>query len=196
MRSRPLPSPQGRSASSAAPSMAPHTLLIDRGERISPSISLAWPRIRSVIAHQWELELADLAWICRCPPEAITISRCGPIHIAHGGLWARARELESLRWALVDPLVISGTAMAIRPDHERPGCWRALTSWEASNALLVLQARSEPITQPCCCRWSRLRMQLSGPWLSRISRAATTAERERILCSYAQQRQRQRLSCA
>ena len=117
--------------------MAPHTLLIERQEATAPVQGgrVAWPRIKRVIAHQWELGRPELAWLCFCPPEAVRITRVGPVHLAHGGDWAYGRELESLRWKLLYPIPLSirGKAVAVGPDLERPCCWRALSEWEATN---------------------------------------------------------------
>ncbi len=166
--------------------MAPHTLLIDRGEAVSGGVPVAWPWIRSVIAHRWDLSTADLAWLCHCPIEAVVISRVGPVHIAHGGAWARVRELESLSWSLVEPVSISGKALAIRPDHENGG-WRALTSWEAGNAERVLRGHGGEITQPTSRCWERLEQQLSGERLARYV-SATWRERLEILRTFAVER--------
>ncbi|MFO7630842.1 MAG: hypothetical protein R6W06_15295, partial [Prochlorococcaceae cyanobacterium] len=157
----PLHSPQGRSASSAAPAMAPHILLIDRGESVVSGALISWPRIRSVIAHQWEMSAEMLIWLCHCPPEALTISRLGPIHIAHGGSWAQSQELESLRWGYLDRPLIHGKAVGIRPDPCNGG-WRALSSWEASNAQRVLSEHGSPITQRSCRIWERFGWQWMG----------------------------------
>ncbi|MGL6133568.1 MAG: hypothetical protein ACRC1L_05205 [Prochlorococcaceae cyanobacterium] len=170
--------------------MAPHTLLIDREEAHCGGVHLAWPRIKRVIAHQWELGRPEMAWLCFCPPEAVRISRVGPIHLAHGGEWARCRELESLCWdlpPLQGTLRIRGKAIALRPDFERPGRWRALTEREAINAERVLPAYAPVLTQPCSDRWSGLLREISGEPLMRIGHAST-AGRERILLDYAQRR--------
>jgi hypothetical protein len=139
-------------AASAVPSMAPHTLLIERQESSAPVPGgrCAWSRIQQVIAHQWELGLPELGWLCFCPPEEIRLNRIGPIHLAHAREWAIGRELESLRWKLLYPAPISirGKAVAVRPDQDRLGGWRALTWWEAINAHRVLRAYSLPLTQP------------------------------------------------
>lgn len=138
--------------------MAPHTLLIDREEGPAPVPGgrIAWPRIKRVIAHQWELGLADLGWLCLCPPREVRFSRIGPVYLAHAREWAYGQELESLRWKLLypSPVSIRGKAVAVRHDRDRRGSWRALTQWEAINAEQVLRAYSLPLTQPSSCCWS------------------------------------------
>lgn len=141
--------------------MAPHILLIDRGESVVSGALISWPRIRSVIAHQWEMSAEMLIWLCHCPPEALTISRLGPIHIAHGGSWAQSQELESLRWGYLDRPLIHGKAVGIRPDPCNGG-WRALSSWEASNAQRVFSEHGSPITQRSCRIWERFGWQWMG----------------------------------
>jgi hypothetical protein len=167
--------------------MAPHTLLIDRGEGHSAGVHIAWPRIKKVIAHQWELGTAEMAWLCFCPLEAVRISQVGPVHLAHGSEWAESRELESLRWKLLypAPLAIRGKAIAVRPDHTRPGGWRALTEWEASNAEQVLRAYSEKLTPSTSDRWQGLLWRIHGQWARRFL-LASPQEREKILAAFAQ----------
>jgi hypothetical protein len=169
--------------------MAPHTLLIDRDESTAPAAGgrVAWPRIKRVIAHQWEMGRLDLAWLCFCPPEAVRITRVGPVYLAHGGDWAYGRELESLRWKLLypSPLSIRGKAVAVRPDRERPGCWRALSEWEAINAERVLRAHGLMLTQPASDRWQGLRQQLHGEWARRFP-LGSPQEREELLMAFAE----------
>ncbi|MGB5135422.1 MAG: hypothetical protein WBN89_09650 [Prochlorococcaceae cyanobacterium] len=163
--------------------MAPHTLLIERAE----SHGIAWPRIKKVVAHQWELGIPEMAWLCFCPPEAVRITRVGPVHLAHGGDWARCRELESLRWKLLYPIPLSirGKAIAVRPDRERPGCWRALSEWEASNAERVFRAHGLMLNQPSADRWHGLRMQIHGEWSRRLYLARSDEQREAALTAFA-----------
>jgi hypothetical protein len=126
-----------------------------------------------------------------CPPEALTVSRVGPVLLAHGGEWARARELECLHWPLVDPVRISGKAVAIRPDHHTGG-WRALTNAEADNAERVLFRYGGQITPSACCRWAQLRGQLGGWRLERLNRARA-AEREELMLQFAREQAAGRL---
>lgn len=170
--------------------MAPHTLLIDRGEGFGGGVHVAWPRIKRVIAHQWELGRPELGWLCFCPPEAIRFNRVGPVYLAHAREWAVTRELESLRWKLLypAPLPIRGKAVAVRPDRERPGCWRALTEWEAINAERVLRHYCEPLTQPDCDRWDGLRQQMGGRDHDRAFRAKSPEARDAVMLQIARER--------
>jgi hypothetical protein len=115
--------------------------------------------------EHWELSSAELAGFCGCPVDALRLSRVGPVHLAHGGAWARLEALDSLRWPFLEAPVIHGPAVAVRPVlgsrgvHRRgqdPGghgslAWRALDPWEAENALWVLRRhvlRLEPLSCP------------------------------------------------
>jgi hypothetical protein len=179
--------------------MAPHTLLIERQEATAPVQGgrVAWPRIKRVIAHQWELGRPELGWLCFCPPEAVRFNRIGPIYLAHAREWAHGRELESLRWKLLypAPLSIRGKAVAVQPDRERPGYWRALSEWEAINAERVLRRFCEPLVQPCSDRWEGLKWQISGEPLLQLARSSAT-EREQILQEFALQRAAARQAAA
>jgi hypothetical protein len=169
--------------------MAPHTLLIEREEATAPVLGgrVAWPRIKRVIAREWAMSRAELAAEIGCPPEAVRFNRVGPVHLAHAREWAIGRELESLRWQLLYPVPLSirGKAVAVRPDRERPGCWRALTEWEAANAERVLRAYGPMLTQPCSDRWQGLRAQLHGAWARRFP-LGSPQEREELLMAFAE----------
>jgi hypothetical protein len=164
----------------------PFLLFIDRGE----SDGHCWPRIRRNAAFRWLQEPADLAWCIGCPEDQLVISRCGPVHLAHGGDWARARELECFRWSLVDPLVLSGKAVAVRPDSDWGG-WRALSEWEAGNAERVLRRYGDPITRACSSRWDAVVRQLSGERLLRYV-GGTREEQAEILQEFALELHRRR----
>jgi hypothetical protein len=114
--------------------------------------------------EHWELSRSELAGFCGCPVEALRFSRVGPVHLAHGGAWARLEALDSLRWPFLDAPVIHGRAVAVRPvlgssGVNRPGqapsgslapLWRALDPWEAENALWALRRYVLPL-QPLSC---------------------------------------------
>ena len=79
---------------------------------------------------------------------ALHFSRVEPVHLAHGGAWARPAALDSLRWSFLDVPVIHGPAVAVGPALgliavvRIPGdrgalAWRALDPWEAENGLWV-----------------------------------------------------------
>jgi hypothetical protein len=116
------------------------------------------------VAH-WELSRSELAGFCGCPVDALRFSRVGPVHLAHGGAWARLEAPDSLSWPFLDAPVIHGPAVAVRPvpsfggvnrRGQDPGghgslAWRALDPWEAENALWVLRRhvlRLEPLSCP------------------------------------------------
>jgi hypothetical protein len=63
------------------------------------------------VAH-WELSCPELAGFCGCPVDALRFSRVGPVHLAHGGAWARLEVHDSLRWPFLDAPVIHGRAVA------------------------------------------------------------------------------------
>ncbi|MFO7788632.1 MAG: hypothetical protein R6W87_12855 [Halospina sp.] len=170
--------------------MAPHTLLIDRGKAFSGGDHIAWPRIKRVIAHQWDMDRLDLVWLCFCPPEAVRFNRVGPVYLAHAGEWALTGQLESRCWKLLypSPLSIRGKAVAVRPDRECPGYWRAPTEWEAINAERVLKHLCQPLTQPDCDRWDGLGRQMLGHERDRELRARTPEELDAVMLEIAQQR--------
>jgi hypothetical protein len=122
-------------------------------------------RIEPLQVEQWALSRSELAGYCGCPVAALRCSRVGPVHLAHGGVWARLEALDSLRWPFLDAPVIHGPAVAVRPvlgsggvlrpGQDLDGCgapaWRALDSWEAQNALWLLRRhvlRLEPLSCP------------------------------------------------
>ena len=115
--------------------------------------------------EHWELSSDELAGLCGCPVDALRFfSRVGPVHLAHGGAWARLEALDSLRWPFLDAPVIHGPAVAVRPvlgsgsancPGQDPGgsrapAWRALDPWEAENALWALRRYVLPL-QPLSC---------------------------------------------
>jgi len=121
-------------------------------------------RIEPRQVHRWQLSIAELAGFCGCPVEALRFSRVGPVHLAHGGAWARLEAPDSLRWPFLDAPVIHGPAVAVRPalgsggahcpGQETGVCgapaWRALDPWEAENALWALRRYVLPL-QPLSC---------------------------------------------
>ena len=113
----------------------------------------------------WELSWPELAGLCGCPVEALRFStRVRPVHLAHGGAWARLEALDSLRWPFLDAPVIHGRAVAVRPvlgsgSAHCPGqnpwgsaapAWRALDPWEAENALWALRRYVLPLPALSC----------------------------------------------
>ena len=141
--------------------MVPSVLLVHRHEWSGGQCTRIQPR---QVEH-WELSRSELAGFCGCPVDALHFSRVGPVHLAHGGAWARLEALDSLRWPFLDAPVIHGPAVAVRPilgcgGVDRPGqdpgghwdpAWRALDPWEAENALWVLRRHVlslEPLSCP------------------------------------------------
>jgi hypothetical protein len=140
--------------------MVPSVLLIHRHQWQSGQCT----RIEPQPVERWELSCDQLAGICGCPVEALGFSRVGPVHLAHGGAWARLEAPVSLRWPFLDAPVIHGPAVAVRPvlgsgSANCPGqdpdvcgapAWRALDPWEAENALWALRRYVLPL-QPLSC---------------------------------------------
>ena len=132
--------------------MAAYTLLIHRHQFRHGQVT----RVALQTAQQGAMALSELAGHCHCPLEALSFTRVGPVHLAHGGAWARLEALDSLRWPLLDGPVIHGPAVAVRPvlggdgPDLLPGSWRALREWEATNALWVLQRYAEPLLPLSC----------------------------------------------
>ena len=71
-------------------------------------------RIEPQPVEHWELSSDELAGFCGCPVGALGFSRVGPVHLAHGGAWARLESPDSLRWPFLDAPVIHGPAVAVR----------------------------------------------------------------------------------
>jgi hypothetical protein len=121
-------------------------------------------RIEPQPVEHWELSSDELAGFCGCPVDALRFSRVGPVHLAHGGAWARLEAPDSLRWPFLDAPVIHGPAVAVRPvlgsssancpgqdlDGSAASAWRALDPWEAVNALWALRRYVLPL-QPLSC---------------------------------------------
>jgi hypothetical protein len=122
-------------------------------------------RIEPQPVVHWELSWPELAGLCGCPVEALRFStRVRPVHLAHGGAWARLEALDSLRWPFLDAPVIHGRAVAVRPvlgsgSAHCPGqnpwgsaapAWRALDPWEAENALWALRRYVLPLPALSC----------------------------------------------
>ncbi|MCP9915552.1 hypothetical protein [Cyanobium sp. ATX 6F1] len=78
--------------------MSIHLLLISREERPSHAFS----RIRLVIAPTPDLDHTLLSCVVGCPPEELEFTRVGPVEVAHGGQWAKKRQLDSLHWPFLD----------------------------------------------------------------------------------------------
>ncbi len=91
--------------------MAPSILLVHRHQWSGGPCT----RIEPQPVEHWELSWPELAGLCGCPVEALRFSRLGPVHLAHGGSWARLEALDSLRWPFLDASVIHGRAVAVRP---------------------------------------------------------------------------------
>ena len=144
--------------------MTSFTVLLSRSEDGQGPVRLSQP-----VVPDWLISPEQMAAWCRCPIEALQIDRAGPVYFAHGGEWAKARELTTLRWPLLYPhglpLEISGPAVAVRPSRRQRGSWRALTSNEAANAYWVLRWHQLPIplNEPADL-W--LRRQLHAPQLN------------------------------
>jgi hypothetical protein len=140
--------------------MVPSILLVHRHQWSGGQCT----RIEPQPVEHWELSSAELDGICGCPVDALRFSRVGPVHLAHGGAWARLESLDSLRWPFLDAAVIHGPAVAGRPilgsgsanctGQDPDGCgapaWRALDPWEAENALWALRRYVLPL-QPLSC---------------------------------------------
>ncbi len=115
------------------------------------------------MAH-WELSRSELAGFCGSPVDALRFSWVGPVHLAHGGVWARLEAFDSLRLPFLDAPLIHGPAVAVRPVFgsggvNRPGqapsrwlapLWRALDPWEAENEVWALR-RYVLLLQPLSC---------------------------------------------
>jgi len=145
--------------------MVPAILLVHRHEWHGHQLqSGQCTRIEPQPVEHWELSRSELAGFCGCPVDALRFSRVGPVHLAHGGAWARLEALDSLRWPFLHAPVIHGPAVAVRPVLDsggvhRPGqdaggsgapAWRALDPWEAENALWALRRYVLPL-QPLSC---------------------------------------------
>jgi hypothetical protein len=140
--------------------MVPSILLVHRHQWSGGQCTRIEPR---PVAH-WELSRSELAGFCGCPIEALRFSRVGPVHLVHGGAWARLEAPDSLRWPFLDAPVIHGPAVAVRPvlgcgvvtrpGQDLDGCgapaWRALEPWEAENALWALRRYVLPL-EPLSC---------------------------------------------
>jgi hypothetical protein len=140
--------------------MVPSVLLVHRHQWHGGQCTRIEPRQ----VHRWQLSIAELAGFCGCPVDALRFSRVGPVHLAHGGAWARLEAFDSLRWPFLDAPVIHGAAVAVRPvlgssgadrlGQDPGGCgapaWRALDPWEAENALWALRRFVLPL-QPLSC---------------------------------------------
>jgi hypothetical protein len=160
--------------------MALHLLLVSR--RQSGGFSYSFPRL--VIAPAPVLDPATLAWLVQCPPEALTFTRVGPVHLAHGGTWAQARELPSFCWGLADQPVIHGNAVGIRvgmpfpgdPPHLVPPAYRALTDWEARNALHRFQDHFLPLGLNTCQVHERFLGSIGFPLHEQFHNASLEAQ--------------------
>ena len=150
--------------------MVPSVLLVHRHEwHRHQSHGHEWSgvqctRIEPQPVEHWELSRSVLAGFCGCPVEALRFSRVGPVHLAHGGAWARLEALDSLRWPFLDAPGIPGPAVAVNPAIGSGGAhcpgqdaggsgapaWRALDPWEAENALWALRRYVLPL-QPLSC---------------------------------------------
>ena len=150
-----MPAARNPPASCALSPVVPSSLLIRRHQYSQGQFT----RIEPLKVSCWVLSSGELAEHCRCPVEALRFSRVGPVFLAHGGVWAQLEALDSLRWPHLDRPVIHGPAVAVRPLLARdrftgetfaPGCWRALTPWEACNAQWVLSEYTGPLMPRSC----------------------------------------------
>jgi hypothetical protein len=138
--------------------MVPSVLLVHRHQSHSSQCT----RIEPQPVEHWELSSDELAGFSGCPVDALRFSRVGPVHLAHGGAWARLEAPDSLRWPFLDVPVIHGPAVAVRPvlgssgadrlGQDPGGCpaWRALDPWEAQNALWALRRYVLPLQSLSC----------------------------------------------
>lgn len=127
--------------------MAPQILLIQRkalthSDHVCTAIGVHVPP-EPVLSKEL------LGWLCFCPPEALTFSMIGPIVVAHGGAWAKARELESLHWPLLGGTVIHGKAVGVSR-RVAEGQYEALSESEAHHAKRILWKHCSALVQRCC----------------------------------------------
>ena len=153
-----------------------------------------WPggqstRIEPLQVEQWALSRSELAGFCGCPVAALRCSRVGPVHLAHGGAWARLEALDSLRWPLLEAPVIHGPAVAVRQvlgsgGVDRPGdapAWRALEPWETQNALVVLRRHVLPLQPASCPVDQALERALGWPLAGEFLRAQQAGDGAALL---------------
>ncbi len=134
--------------------MSIHLLLISREERPSHAFS----RIRLVVCPTPDLDHTLVSCLVGCPPEELKFTRVGPVEVAHGGQWAKKRQLDSLRWPFLDRPVIHGPAVGLRLGVRWPGecacqeplAMRPLTEWEGRSALGWLEGKAEPLGRLHC----------------------------------------------
>ena len=176
--------------------MVPSILLIHRHEWHGGQCT----RIEPLQVEQWALSRSELAGFCGCPVAALRLSRVGPVHLAHGGAWARLEALDSLRWPLLEAPVIHGPAVAVRPvlgsgGGDRPGqeaggwqvpawqgaAWRALEPWEAENALGVLRRHALPLEPASCPVDQALERVLGWPLAGEFLRAQQAGDGAALL---------------
>jgi hypothetical protein len=170
--------------------MVPSILLIHRHEWHGHE----WPggqvtRIEPLQVEQWALSRSELAGFCGCPLAALRCSRVGPVHLAHGGAWARLEALDSLRWPLLEAPVIHGPAVAVRQvvgsgGLNRSGdapAWRALEPWEAENALGVLRRHALPLEPASCPVDQALERVLGWPLAGEFLRAQQAGDGAAVL---------------
>ena len=124
--------------------MALQILLIQR--KLIAHSELAYSAIKAHVPPEPVLGPELLCWLCFCPPEALTISKIGPIVVAHGGTWAKARELESLHWPLLGGTAIHGKAVGLSR-QQRDGEHEALSESEALHAQRILWRHSSALIQ-------------------------------------------------
>jgi hypothetical protein len=146
-------------------------------------------RIEPLQVEQWALSRSELAGFCGCPVAALRLSRVGPVHLAHGGAWARLEALDSLRWPLLEAPVIHGPAVAVRQvvgsgGVDRSGeapAWRALEPWEAQNALGVLRRHALPLEPVSCPVDQALERVLGWPLAGEFLRAQQAGDGAALL---------------
>lgn len=162
--------------------MASFLLFIERQTRPAAGASCG---IRRQPAPCGQISRELLAWLCFCPEPALEVSRIGPVWIAHGGDWARARELESFHWPHLGGTRIHGKAVAVgRGSH---GCWAAFSEAEALRSQSVLLRHcTRPEASSCPVHWA---IERSLCWADRVRfRAASPAEKARLISEQRRQR--------
>ncbi|MCP9841440.1 hypothetical protein KBY93_12465 [Synechococcus sp. J7-Johnson] len=141
----------------------------------------AFSHIRPQIAGSSHPNRELLAWLCFCPESALQVSRIGPVWFAHGGEWARVRDLESFHWPHLGGTRIHGKGVAMK--REGYGRWAAFSEAEAYRWQSVLWRHCGEIQGTSCPVHQAFEGQL--PWDELVSfraseDAAKFAIRQRV----------------
>jgi hypothetical protein len=128
---------------------------------ISPFTGYARSNITQSLASDPDLSGPLLAWLIDCPVEALTVSPVGPVLVVHGGSWAAARELQSLRWPYCGGTTIHGRAVGVSR-RRRQAPWEPLSFIAARKAQDLLLRLSAPLLQAACPIHESFEQQL--PW--------------------------------